>query len=52
MDDLEYTESAIGIVEEARPDSANGEAQLLLNGQYVAVCAKQRCGYTRESYLL
>lgn len=45
LDAKDYVEASIGIIQEARPDS--GEATSFLNGQYVAICAKRRCGYIR-----
>ena len=49
LDGAEYTESAIGIVEEAHPGS--GENGSFMNGQYVALCSARRCGYIREWYI-
>lgn len=40
IDDGEYTESEIGIVEAVHPT--------ILTGQYVALCARRRCGYFGE----
>ncbi|TEB34013.1 hypothetical protein FA13DRAFT_1789204 [Coprinellus micaceus] len=38
-----YTESRIGIVETVTDDTFRNQS--VLNGEYVATCAKQRCGY-------
>ncbi|KAF6760738.1 hypothetical protein DFP72DRAFT_843027 [Ephemerocybe angulata] len=38
-----YTEARIGVVESLTSDGERNQS--ILNGEYVAVCAKQRCGY-------
>lgn len=47
LDDEDYSESVIGIVEVAR-GNADGNHDSIMNGQYVAACARQRCGYFRK----
>lgn len=43
-----YTESVIGVVEDARLASGEVQPECYLNGQYVALCAERRCGYFRQ----
>lgn len=47
LDRKNYTESRIGVVEVVY----NGQRETLPSGEYVATCAKQRCGFMRESTL-
>ncbi|KAJ3543473.1 hypothetical protein NMY22_g3125 [Coprinellus aureogranulatus] len=44
LDGEGYTEARIGIVEVKTEDKDRNQS--ILHGEYVAVCAKQRCGYT------
>ncbi|KAJ3518774.1 hypothetical protein NMY22_g13513 [Coprinellus aureogranulatus] len=44
LDDEDYTEAIIGIVEVAQDDTAGGNGSAM-NGQYVAACERQRCGF-------
>lgn len=48
LDEKEYTESLIGMAAGASGTSNGLAADTSLSGEYVAVCARQRCGYTRE----
>ncbi|TEB22935.1 hypothetical protein FA13DRAFT_1798511 [Coprinellus micaceus] len=43
LDGAVYTESRIGIVETVTSDTFRNQS--VLNGEYVATCAEQRCGY-------
>ena len=52
LDNANYTESVIGIVEAARGPDDSGIYGPILNGQYVAVCERRRCGYSRGSIFL
>ncbi|KAJ3549641.1 hypothetical protein NMY22_g799 [Coprinellus aureogranulatus] len=45
LDDVDYTESVIGIVDTGSNTSAAGESNSTMNGQYVALCSRRRCGY-------
>lgn len=47
LDETDYTETVIGLVEVARGDS-DGNHDSILNGQYVAICERRRCGYSRK----
>ena len=53
LEGTKYTESRIGIVETVTNDEFRNQS--VLNGEYVATCAKQRCGYfcqySSHSYL-
>ena len=46
LDRRQYTEAEIGIVEIAGGN--DGEKRTVLEGEYVAICAKRRCGFFRE----
>jgi hypothetical protein len=46
VDKRKYTESRVGIVEMTTQDIDRNYSTL--KGEYVAVCAEQRCGYLRE----
>ncbi|KAJ3526684.1 hypothetical protein NMY22_g10069 [Coprinellus aureogranulatus] len=43
LEQSNYTEARIGIVETATSDAFRNQS--LLHGEYVATCARQRCGY-------
>ncbi|TEB19267.1 hypothetical protein FA13DRAFT_1719021 [Coprinellus micaceus] len=46
LDKVDYTESVIGIIEVATGGNADENHDSILNGQYVAVCERRRCGYS------
>ena len=43
LDGSDYTETRIGVVETA--SGYHGRDRFNVHGEYIAICAKQRCGY-------
>lgn len=46
LDGTAYTEARIGVVETLTQDRIRNQS--ILHGEYVAICARRRCGYFRE----